>query len=100
MCVCVSLCVCVCVRGWRNKWSCLFRVTAEKCRKADGKRSSWNFRNTYLHTFVQFRNNADKLPGPDGWFIQPCCVPFCMQMKCLHIKRALVRVQKEAANST
>lgn len=93
------VCIC-CVRGWGNKWSCLLRVTEGKCSKADGKESSWIFRNIYLHGSIQFSNNPDKLPGPDGWFIQPCCVPFCMQMKCLHIKRALGRVQIEAANST
>lgn len=96
------MCVSVrpCVRGWGNKCPCLFRVTEGKCGEADGEGSSWNLRNIYLHSFVQFSNNPDKLPGPDGGFIQPCCVPFCMQMKCPHSKRALGRVQKEAANST
>lgn len=92
-------CVCLCIWGWRNKWSCFFRVAEGNFSKADGKVSSWNFRNTYLHSFVQFSNNPDKLPGPDGWFIQTCCVPFCMQIKRLHVKRALGRVQKKAANS-
>lgn len=92
-------CVCLCIWGWRNKWSCFFRVAEGNFSKADGKVSSWNFRNTYLHSFVQFSNNPDKLPGPDGWLIQTCCVPFCMQMKCLHVKRTLGRVQKKAANS-
>lgn len=91
---------CLSVRGWENKCTCLLRVTEGKCCKADGEGNLWNFRNIYLCSFVQFSNNPDKLPGPDGWFIQPCCVPFCMQMKCLHIKRALGRVQNEAANLT
>lgn len=96
--LCVCLCVCVSGVGEINDLV-FFRVTEGNFNKADGKVSSWNFRNTYLHSFVQFSNNPDKLPGPDGWFIQPCCVPFCMQMKCLHVKRALRRIQKEAANS-
>lgn len=96
--LCVYLCVCVSGVGEINDLV-FFRVTEGNFNKADGKVSSWNFRNTYLHSFVQFSNNPDKLPGPDGCFIQPCCVPFCMQMKCLHVKRALRGIQKEAANS-
>lgn len=93
--------VCVCVGSWGNEHSCGPGVPEGECSQAVGEGRGWKFRSLYLRSFVQFSNNPDELPGPDGHpFIQPCCVTFCMQMKCPHSKRALGRVQNETAHST
>ena len=94
----MCLCVCLC-QALGGQMFLRLGVPEGKHSQADGEGSSWKFRNLHLHSFVQFSNNPDKFLGPDGWFIQPCWVTFCMQMKCPLSHRALGRVQTETACS-